>query len=796
MTAEGPLLGRSVPNIDGVALVNGQAKFTVDLSPPGMAHGRIVRSPYAHARILDVDASAALALPGVLDVIVPADTAALPHVSTGPILDMPLLAKGKVRYAGEPVAAVIAETEEIAEQALDLVEVTYEELPVLLDPEAALESDAPLVHEGVEGVDGNACWRQATRVGDIDAAFAAADLVLSERFRTSKQHAMPMETHAAVAAWDPVEGPTLWTSTQQPHVVRNVAAHVFGLPQSKVRVVKPFVGGAFGHKEGLHTHEAMAMLGARRVGRPVRFVLTRTEEFSATVSRNPQVRDVHIALRSDGTVLGWRERIVQDVGAYAGLGPSVLALSEWVTVGPYRTPALDIDGVCVYTTKPPASAFRGFGNPQATFARELMFDIAARALGVDPLEFRRRNVIRERDLPTETANGLKMQTLPIEQAMRVAADAIDLPRLRARRKPYQGIGIANMIEWGGGCRWLEDWDADIGSVTITLHDDGSLLIASDAADSGQGHATLFTQIAADTLGVDPAQVSVVRGDTARSPYGLGSYGSRTSVVQASALHRACVDLRSRLLAVAANDLEADPEDLVVERGRIVLKGTGHGVELADVAFRIHGDRKSLPPGQETSALVATASYDTPCVVPDGRGYGNFAANYTCSATIALVEIDPDSGKVTVLDWSSAEDAGRALHPDLLKGQIQGGIAQGIGYALGEELLFDKSGTMLNPSMVDYQVPTAPEIPLMEDKLRTLESHDPTHPLQNKGIGESGVTPAAAAIANAVLDAIGMPVTSLPLTPEKVLAALDRARAAGATRAADAEARAAGAEAAP
>ncbi len=779
MAGDGPLLGRSIPNVDGVALVTGQAMYTVDLVLPRMAHFRIVRSPYAHARIVSVDPSEALALDGVLDVIAPADVADLPLVSTGPVVDMPLLARGRVRYAGEPVAAVIAESEEIAEQALELVRVEYEELPTLLDPVAALRPGAPRLHEGVDGVQGNVCWRQATRVGDVDAAFRAADLVLQEQFRTSKQHAMPMETHAAVAQWDPVDGPTLWTSTQQPHVVRNVAAHVLGLPQSRVRVIKPFVGGAFGHKEGLHTHEAMALLGARRLGRPVRCVLTRTEEFSATVSRNPQIRDAEVALRRDGTVLGWRERIIQDVGAYSGLGPSVLALSEWVTVGPYRTPALDIDGVCVYTNKPPASAFRGFGNPQATFARELMFDIAARALGMDPFEFRRRNVIREQDLPTRTANGLRLDTLPVERAMRVAAEAIDLPGLRQRRRPLQGIGTANMIEWGGGCRWLDDWDADLGSVTVTLHADGSAVVASDAADSGQGHATLFTQITADVLGVDQDKVSVVRGDTERSPFGLGTFGSRTSVVQASALHRACTELRARILEVAAHNLEADPEDLVIEQGqgRIVVKGTTQGIGLAEVATLIHGDRKSLLPGMEAGALVATASYDTPCEVPDERGYGNFAANYTCSATIAFVEVDPETGKVRVLDWSSAEDAGRILHPDLLKGQVQGGIVQGIGYALGEDLLFDQSGTMLNPSMVDYQVPTAPEVPLMEDKLRTLESHDPAHPMRNKGIGESGVTPAAAAIANAVFDAIGVPITSLPLTPEKVLDAIDRARAA-------------------
>jgi carbon-monoxide dehydrogenase large subunit len=773
----GRLLGRSIPNVDGVALVTGQAKYTVDLAPPMLAHGRIVRSPLAHAAIVSVDASEALALDGVLDVIVPDDVAGLPLVSTGPIADMPLLARHKVRYAGEPVAAVIAESEEIAEQAIELVQVEYDELPVLLDPEAALRSDAPLLHDGVEGVDGNVCWRQATRAGDVEAAFASADLVLSERLRTSKAHAMPMETHAAVASWDPLDGPTLWTSTQQPHVVRNVAAHVLGLPQSSVRVVKPFVGGAFGHKEGLHTHETMALLASRRLGRPVRFVLTRTEEFAATVSRNPQIRDAEIALRRDGTVLGWRERIVQDVGAYSGLGPSVLSLSEWVTVGPYRTPALDIEGVCVYTTKPPSSAFRGFGNPQATFAREVMLDIAARALEMDPFELRRRNVIREADLPTRTANGLRLETLPIETAMRVAAESIDLDGLRARRRPYQGIGIANMIEWGGGCRWLEDWDSDLGSVTVTLHADGSTVIATDAADSGQGHATLFTQITADLLGVDPARVSLIRGDTNRSPFGLGTFGSRTSVVQASALHRACSDLRDRLVRVAAHNLEADPEDLAVEGRRVVVKGSGRGMEVDELASLVYNDRKSLPPGDETAALVATASYDTPSEVPDRNGYGNFAANYSCSATIAFVEVDPATGKVTVLDWSSAEDAGQVLHPDLLKGQVQGGIAQGIGYALGEELLFDESGTMLNPSMVDYQVPTAPEVPLIEAKLHALASDDPAHPLHNKGIGESGVTPAAAAIANAVHDAIGVPVTSLPLTPEKVLAAIQRRQAA-------------------
>jgi aerobic carbon-monoxide dehydrogenase large subunit len=771
------LIGTSVPNRDGVALVTGKAVYTCDLVLPDMAIGKIVHSPFAHARIISVDASQALALDGVLAVISPEDVAHLPRVSTGPVVDMPLLAQGKVRYAGEAVAAVIAETEEIAELAVELVQIEYDELPAALDPEDAMQPGAPAVHDpgegviGHEGLEHNICWRRDLKVGDIDAAFRDADLVVSERFRTSRAHAMPMETHGALASWDATDQTlTVFSSTQNSHILRGVLAGVFGLPQSQVRVIKPFVGGAFGHKTGLKSHEALAVVGTMRLGRPVRIILSRWEEFASTVTRTPHIRDVEIALRADGTVLGWREKVIEEVGAYAGLGPSILALSEWVTVGPYRTPALDIEGVCVYTNKPPASAYRGFGNPQATFARELMFDICARKLDLDPAEFRWRNVIRSEDLPGVTANGLKLQTLPIVEAMEKTMAAIGYEEIRRSKAPNRGLGLVNMIEWGGGCRWLESFDTDMSSVSITMNSDGSLVIGSDAADSGQGHVTLFTQIAADVLGVDPTKVRVLLADTATTPYGLGTYASRTSVIQGSALHRACIELRTRLLRVAGHMLEVDPRDLEVSNGEVTVRGTATSLPLAAVAAGIHLVRSSLPAGDETSALSVTASYDAPCEVPDERGYGNFAANYTCSSTAAFVEVDPVSGKVTILDWASTEDVGRVMHPAMLEGQVQGGAAQGIGYALGEDQMFDEAGTMVNASMVDYQVPTATMIPIL-DKIMAIESLDPTHPLGNKGIGESGITPCAAAVACAVFDAIGVAVTSLPLSPEKVAAAM-------------------------
>jgi CO/xanthine dehydrogenase Mo-binding subunit len=352
-------------------------------------------------------------------------------------------------------------------------------------------------------------------------------------------------------------------------------------------------------------------------------------------------------------------------------------------------------------------------------------------------------------------------------------EAIGYEELKRTKKPNQGLGVVSMIEWGGGCRWWDGFDTDMSSVTLTVNADGSALVTSDAADSGQGQATLFTQITSDVLGIRPGDVRVILGDTAASPFGLGTYASRTSVIQGTALQHACTQIRQTLLDVAAHRLEVSPVDLEMADGRISVRGTSLGMAVAEAAALVHFSRASLPDGMDTSALTTTHSYDAPCQVPDANGYGSFAANYTCSTTVAFVEVEPKTGKVKILDWSSAEDVGRVLHPDLLEGQIQGGIAQGIGYALGEDLLFDDAGTVQNGSMADYQVPTATMVPTFERrKLVAIESHDPTHPMGQKGIGESGMTPAAAAIACAVLDAVGVAVTTLPLTPEKILGGIN------------------------
>ena len=409
-------------------------------------------------------------------VITGEDISELGPVANGPILDMLLLATGKVRYVGEPVAVVIGVTEEAAQEGADLVEVSYEPLRHLLDPEVAMRSDAPLIHEGLDGVEGNVCWRQATRAGDIETALAEADLVISRRLVTSKAHAMPMETHAAVARYDDLSGTiTLWTGTQQPHLLRNEIARVFGLPPEQGPRHQAVHGGSV-RSQGRSPYQR----GHGNLGRPCA-----CEDRSASSSAGPRSsRRRSAATLTSGTprsqyaatgrYSAGRRRSPRTSGPIPISAQRCLRCPSGSRSVPTRLPALDIEGAVVYTNKPPSGAFRGFGNPQATFAREVMFDIAARELGIDPLEFRYRNLIRSEDLPTSTANGLKLLTLPIEEATDAVAEAIGYEAMRASKPPWRGVGIANMLEWGGGCRWHVNYDVDMSSVTVAMNADGSV----------------------------------------------------------------------------------------------------------------------------------------------------------------------------------------------------------------------------------------------------------------------------------------------------------------------------------
>ncbi|MCL5962010.1 MAG: xanthine dehydrogenase family protein molybdopterin-binding subunit [Chloroflexi bacterium] len=775
-TTHTKLVGQPVTRIDGKALVSGQAQFVSDVRLPGILHGKILRSPHAHARILGIDASAASVMPGVVAVLTANEMERFGNVfGQGAIQDEEVLASRKVRFAGDAVAAVIAETEGIAEDALELIKVTYEPLPVVLDPVEGMRPEATLIHEGLEGVKGNVNGEGKVRAGDIAKGLAEADLVVRRRFETPKTQACPMETHQVLASFEEGTGKlTMWASTQNAHVMRAKIASVLKRPFSKVRIIQPYMGGGFGHKIDIFPHDFLAAIGAIITGRPVRFALTREEEFLAGTSRHPAIIDCEMGFKKDGSITALRQKVWVDAGAFATISPHLLKFVLAAAIGPYKIENLWLDGWSVYTNKQAAGAFRGFGNPQNTFVREVMLDIAARELEIDPLEIRRRNLVQVDDLPYTNATGLCFQTLAIAECLESAAEMAGYQKMRQNKPPFRGIGLANMIHWGS-VRWAPLLDADTSSAIVKVEDDGSVTILVDSADTGQGHATAFAQICGDELGVSLDRVSVIEGDTAATPYGLGTWGSRTAVVAGSSVRLASIAARKQLFKVAAHLLEAAEEDLEAFDNCVFVKGSpDNSIPISRVASVAHFSRASLPAGTLPSAIIGSATYDAPSTLKDENGYGNFSANYTCSTHVAVVDVDPETGRVSLVDYAVAQDTGRILNPGLVRSQLRGAYAMGLGYTFGEKLIYDEKGIMLNPTFADYQLPTAVDVPDL-NKIHLIETQDPGAIDGQKGIGESGLNNVAPAIANAIYDAIGVPFLELPITPDKVLQAMRTGR---------------------
>lgn len=770
------LVGTSAAKKDSRELVTGSARYVSDIKLPGLAWGRLLRAPHAHANIRSIDTSKAKALPGVIDIITAEDldsTGMVNQYQWNAIPDMHLICH-KVHFVGDVIGAVLAETEQAADDALQMIEVDYEILPHVLDPEEALADDAPIIHEDVPGIDGNVLGRHRVKVGDIDKAFAEADVIVKRRLKTAKQQATPLETHQALANFDTDSGKlTVWSSTQYVHGVQAQVAAVLGMPISQVRVVKPFVGGGFGHKIGMHPHEGIAAVFAKRTGRPVRIALSREEEYM-TASRNATTCDVELALKRDGTLLGWKEKIYADPGGHSHYGVAFLVLTTSLRPGPYNWQALDMEAVGAYTNKSPNSAFRAFGNPQATFVRETMLNIAAREIGMDPIELRRRNAITPEQLPMTTLNGLKIETLAIQECLTEAADAIDYDRVTRDKPKWRGVGVASCLHWSS-CRWDSDLDADSGATIVQMLMDGSVKVLTDAADSGQGHSTVWSQIVADELGIPLESIDVIQADTDAVPFGLGTWGSRSAVIQGTSTKRAAADVRRQLFKVAGHMMEANVDDLQIRDNKISVKGSpDRSLAIADVAHAMHISKAKLPPGMEAGNIVGSASYDTPTELPSDHpdGIGHISVNYQASTHIAVVDVDPDTGRVTIVDYAMADDVGRLLNPAIVKGQLLGAFAHGIGLALGEGELFGEDGSPLNFDFVNYPVPTSTEVPYMtNDKIRVVQTYDPAVPDGQKGAGEVGLVNPSPAIAAAIADAIGVSITEMPITPEKILAAI-------------------------
>jgi carbon-monoxide dehydrogenase large subunit len=774
----------SVKRREDPALLKGQARFMGDLRVPGLLAVAFLRSPHAHARIGDIDARAALAMPGVHAVVTGADLATTTRpvraVLRGPGYKetaWPALALGKARFAGEPVAAVVATDRYQAEDALDAIEVAYEPQPAVVDVEASMRADAPRVHDEIAD---NVLLHARHEKGDVAAVLAGAEIRLRETFRHARCSSAPMEGRGALATFDPLDGAlTVWAATQAPHLMRAGLAEALDLPESRIRVRCPAVGGGFGPKMHLYPEDVAVCELARRLGRPVRWIEDRRENLLSSAQARDHVNHVEVGAAGDGTILAIRTSIICDVGAYS-VYPTTAALEPMTAAGilpgPYRLAAYAYDAYAVATNKCPAGAYRGVGMALGTFVRERIVDMVARRAGLDPAEVRRRNFVDTAALPFATASGIVIDSGDSAGAFERALGETAYARLRAepRRQPsgkYRGIGVCAYTEFTGmgagtfrrrGMVQVSGHDA----ATVRVEPTGEVRGFLSAASQGQGHATAFAQILADELGVPMEAVSIVEGDTERCPYGSGSFASRSIVVGGGALVLAARRVRDKIAQIAAHMLEAAAADLVVEDGRVAVRGVpGRGVSVAEVARLAYRPAAGTLPDGVDPGLEATQYYDPP------------PATFSNGSHVAVVDVDPETGQVDVVKYVVVEDAGRMVNPMLVDGQVQGAVAQGIGNALYEDFVYDDSGQPLTTTFMDYLVPGTHEVPAVD--VVHVETPPRVSVTGFKGMAEGGTIGSTAAVANAVADALaplGVEVRELPLTPDRVLRLVREAKA--------------------
>jgi carbon-monoxide dehydrogenase large subunit len=775
--------GAAVRRREDPRLLRGEGRFVDDIKWPGMAHAAFVRSPHAHARIRGIRTEAAARTAGVVRVLtwealapwmkpLPLFGAVPPGLAARVTVAMkqtPQLAicRDVARHVGEIVAMVVAESRAQAEDAAELVEVDYEPLPVVTDMVAAAEPGAPLIHP--EWGD-NVAVSFATGFGDVDGAFRAAAVRVRDRFDVHRYVGMPIETRGVVARWDPRDGTlTTWNSTQVVHFVQQGLVAALGLPAHKVRVIAPDVGGGFGTKANGYPEDLLIPVAAIACRRPVKWTEDRREHMMASAHARHQVHDIEIAARRDGTMLAVRDRIWVDLGAYNAWGIVLPYNTVAHLLGPHRVPALAVECQGVVTSKTANAPYRGAGRPETVFAMDRIVDRLARELGMDPAELRRRNYLGAQDLPYELdipyrdGNRLVYDSGDFRANLEAALEAFGYGGLRAEqaalrtRGVHRGIGISGYVE-GTAIGPFE-------GATVRMDISGRAVVATGACSQGQGHETSFGQVAADALGIPLDWVTVVGGDTAAIPFGIGTFASRSAVNAGSSIHVAAGKVRDKLVEAAASVLEAAPADIEIVDGLAGVRGAPESrVPLERVI------RSALP----TFAKPASVSPDFEATVYHHQP----TVTYTSAVHIAHVEVDTGTGAVRLLRYVVAHDCGKLINPIIVEGQIHGGVAQGVGGALLEEMVYDDQGQLLTGTFMDYLVPTAMELPPIETV--HLEYPSPRNPLGIKGIGEGGAISPPAAIASAVEDALapfGVRVRRTPLGPSAVLELLEAATAA-------------------
>ena len=754
MTAATRIVGRSLPRMDAPGKVTGAAIYAADFTLPGMLHGKVLRSREPHARLLRIDASRAARLPGVRAVITAADVVDVRY--GGSVKDEEVFARERIRFAGQPLAAVAATTLETATAALAAIEVITEPLPPVLDVAAALAPDAPLVHEDWAGYtalpilhrDRNVCNRARIVVGDVERGFDEAERVFTHRFTTRSVHQGYTEPRAAVAQWDTAGGVSVWSNTQLPFEVQSTLSEILQVPPSRVRVIVPGVGGGFGGKLRVGVEHFAALL-ARATGRAVKVMTTSEEELTAAYARQPAIVELKTGVTRDGRILAREGRLWFDTGAFAGSGPGVASVATLMLAGPYRIPNLLLEGYAVYTHKTNFGSFRAPSGPQANFAVESQMDIIADALGLDPLELRLRNIVREGE---EGPTGQVLTAVGLEECLRKAAAAIGWEERRPA--PGRGKGIA--------CGW---WTTTGGSsgVYVKVNPDGTVALNTGAAEIGTAALTGAAQVLAEDLGVELADIHVVSADTLSTPFDFGAQGSRTAFAVGNACRAAVADLKRQILALAARHLDVAEGALQVRDGCVTAAVEGKRATLAELARLSQASGGGLI--AHGTFVAPPTPYDTKRV--EGHVYPAFHSPSFHAHAVDL-SVDADTGEVTVHRYVVAQDVGFAMNPTYIEGQIEGGVAQGLGQALSEEIVYE-NGRVLNANLTDYKMPTAVDVPRVESIL--VQHPSVVGPFGAKGVGEPPNIEPPAAVANAVASATGVRITDLPITAEKIALAL-------------------------
>jgi aerobic carbon-monoxide dehydrogenase large subunit len=752
--------------------LTGRGRFVDDMSPAGCLHAALLRSSHAHARLAAIRTEAARACLGVAAVFTFHDLTGLKPIPEAGVAPPPLkarvgfqlrsaqqypLARDKVRYVGEPVALVIAESRYAAEDALERIEVDYDPLPVIVDVEAGVRTDAPRIHDDWPD---NLAVSFTAEVGDTEAAFRNAPVVIAERIAVQRYAGMPLEPRAVLAVPDGRNGSvTVWASTQLPHLVQKALVDQLGLAAHRVRVVTPDVGGGFGTKCSIYPEDMLIPVAAVRLGRPVKWVETRREHLQSATHSREQLHDVRLAATREGIILALDDRFLLDQGVYNPWGIVQPYNTVGHMLGPFRVPHARFEGKSVVTNKTPHAPYRGAGRPEAVFVMDRMVDRLARAVDLDPAELRRRNFIRVDEMPYDVGmlyrdgNPLVYDGGDFHATLEAALEASSYRSIRDEqaalrsRGVYRGVGISSYVE-GTGIGPFE------GAV-VRLDPSGKVLVSTGACSQGQGHETVYAQIVADTLGVTPADVTIVGGDTAAIPFGVGTFASRSMVMAGNAIADASQMVRGKLVTAAASLLEASAQDLDVDGGRVFVRGSADR-GLTFPAIMQAGLPTFAGPARGEPVFEASSYASVPTVT------------FAHAVHVAVVDVDAETGAVKLIRYVVAHDCGRVVNPMLVDGQIHGGVAQGIGGGLYEALRYDEAGQLLTGTLMEYHMPAADEVPFIETI--HMESHSSRNPLGVKGVGEGGAISPPAAIANAVEDALqpfGIKITTAPVTPSLI-----------------------------